>query len=86
MTVIKKFIEENKISFEEGTRNNSVTTLIGYALHLGLDVSDLIIELEDQIKEDGFIEDEILRLWGYCKDRNYGNWWENEKNRKTFII
>lgn len=86
MSVIRKFIKDNKISFEEGTRNSSITTLIGYSQYLKLSQRDLEEALLEENDVDSFLFDEIDRLWGYCKNRNYGNWWENEKNRKTFII
>ena len=86
MSVIRKFIEENKISFAEGQRNSSIVTLIGYSLYLGMNQEDLENELLEEAKQDVFIENEIERLWNFCKNKNYGNWWENEKNRKTFII
>ena len=81
---LKEFIEKNKISFEEGSRNSSVTTLIGYALYKGVSQDQLLEELEDEINEDGFIEDEIMRLWEYCKYRNYGNWWETEEAKSLY--
>ena len=74
---MKNFIKENKISFNEGERNSSVTICIGYAQHLGVSKDDLRNELSRQIKKDVFIEKEIDRLWDYCDNKNYKLFWSN---------
>ncbi len=60
--MIQKFIKENNITFNEGERNSSVVTCIGYAQFKELDKQELIEELEEEIAEDDFIEEEIDRL------------------------
>ena len=72
---MRDFINENSISFEQGSRNSSITTLIGYAQFKGLTKEELKLELSKEIIEDSFIKEEIDRLWDYCKARNYKNWW-----------
>jgi hypothetical protein len=72
---MRKFITDNDISFEPGSRNSSVVTLIGYAQHLGWDQGQLEDELEQEIDNDSFIQEEIDRLWDYCKASNYKKWW-----------
>jgi hypothetical protein len=86
MTAIKNFIEENNISFEQGSRNTSVVTLIGYAQHLGLSQNALKEELSDQIDADIFIQEEIDRLWDYCKARNYKNWWNTTEAKTQYTF
>lgn len=73
---MKDFIKNNKLSFKTGSRNSTVTTLVGYSQHLGLTMSELKTELTSQINKDIFIAQEIERLWSYCSSRNYGNWWK----------
>ena len=82
--MIRKFIKKNKIIFENGTRNSSIVTLIGYALYLELEKEELKKELEYEINNDYFIQDEIDRLWGYCEGRNYGDWWKTEKAKSLY--
>ncbi len=86
MTAIKHFITENKISFEQGSRNTSVVTLIGYAQHLGLSQNALKEELSDQIDADIFIQEEIDRLWDYCKASNYKKFWSSREAKMQYIF
>lgn len=87
MTEIKNFITENNITFQEGERNSSIVTLIGFAQFKGLDIEDLENALEEEIKQDSFLSDEIDRLWDYCKAKNYKDFWvkEQAKLQYTFI-
>lgn len=75
---MRKFIEENNISFSVGERNTSVVTLIGYAQHKGLSQSDLEVELSKEIDKDSFIGEEVERLWDYCKSKNYKKFWKTK--------
>ena len=76
---MRKFITDNDISFEPGSRNSSVVTLIGYAQHLGMMQRQLEDELEQEIDNDSFIQEEIDRLWDYCKASNYKKWWTTKQ-------
>lgn len=84
MKDIRNFIEDNNISFAEGSRNTSVVTLIGYAQHLGLTQSEFKGELKQEIKEDRFIKQEIDRLWNYCKVNNYKKFWSSQKAKTQY--
>lgn len=84
MKDIRNFIKDNNISFAEGSRNTSVTTLIGYAQHLGLTQSEFKGELKQEIKEDRFIKQEIDRLWNYCKVNNYKKFWSSQKAKTQY--
>ena len=86
MSDIKNFIEENNISFAQGERNTSVVTLIGYAQHLGLSQNDLEVELSDEIDADSFIQEEIDRLWDYCKARNYAKFWKTKLAKAQYTF
>lgn len=86
MSEIRKFIEDNDISFYKGCRNSSVTVLIGYSQHLGMEEVDLRKELFDEIEEDGFILTEIKRLWSYCKAKNYKDFWMHPEAIKQYKI
>lgn len=84
MSNIKQFIKENNLSFEEGSRNTTVTILIGYAQHLGLEQDALESELSSQIEASGFIQDEVDRLWAYCAAKNYKHYWTTPIAQKQY--
>lgn len=86
MTEIKNFIIENKITFNPGERNSSIVTLIGFTQLKGLDVEDLEDALEEEIKQDEFLSEEIDRLWDYCKARNYKSFWLEERAKLQYIF
>ena len=83
---MRDFINENSISFEQGSRNSSITTLIGYAQFKGLTKEQLEDALNEEIKADGFIGVEIDRLWDYCKARNYKNWWNTTEAKLQYTF
>ncbi len=84
MSKIREFIKENSLSFVEGSRNTSCVIIIGYALHLGLTQTELEAELQPEIKEDGFILDELNRLFAYCLKNNYGKFWSSKEAKKQY--
>lgn len=73
--MIREFINNNGLKFTVGNRNTTVTTLIGYSQHLGKGKMELKKEIETEISEDSFINEEIDRLWNYCANNNYANYW-----------
>lgn len=81
---MRKFITDNDISFEPGSRNSSVVTLIGHAQYLGWDQGQLEDELEQEIDNDSFIQEEIDRLWDYCKASNYKKWWTTKQAKAQY--
>lgn len=81
---MRRFIKENNISFEPGSRNTSVTTLIGYAQHKGLTCQELIDFLEPEISNDFFILEEVNRLWDYCKKNNYKKFWKTQTAKSQY--
>jgi len=83
---IREFIEKNSLSFEEGSRNSTMVTLIGYAQHLGLSKEDLEEELSDEIDNDGVIQDEIDERWGYCERKNYKKYWTSDVAKTQYVF
>jgi hypothetical protein len=81
---IRKFIDDNELSFNEGCRNTTVTILIGYTQHLGLTQTNLEADLELEIDADSFIETEIERLWNYCKSNNYAKFWITDEAKELY--
>lgn len=83
-TEVRKFIDKNKLTFEEGSRNSTMVTLIGFSQYLDWAKSDLETELEEEINEDPFLQDELDRLWGYCESNDYANWWTSSEAKKQW--
>jgi len=85
MKKIIKFIKDNNISLVGGSQGNSdLVTLIGYTQHLDLTDSDLKTAVQKQIDKDSSIEDEIDRLWMYCKSKNYAAWWNRPEAKNIY--
>jgi hypothetical protein len=84
MNRLRKFIDENKLSFDYGNRNSTVTIIIGFSQHLGLDLEDVETELEKEIDDDYFIQEELDRLWQYCANRNYKNYWSTPEAKNKY--
>ena len=86
MIKIKQFIQDNDLSLEEGTRNSTIVTLIGYSQYLDLSKKQLEESLREEINNDDVIQEEIDRLWSYCKSNNYKKYWLSEiaKNQYKF--
>jgi hypothetical protein len=84
MEKIIKFITDNKLSFAKGSRNTTVTTLIGYSQHLDLTKSELEAALSKEIAADSFIKEEIDRLWVYCSRNNYAAYWSKPEASKKW--
>jgi hypothetical protein len=81
---LREFIEKNNITFEEGKRNTSIVTIIGYSQYLELCKADLLETLREEILKDSFISEEIDRLWDYCYNRKYRNWWKTELAKSLY--
>lgn len=81
---MKNFITENDITFTEGNRNATITTLIGYSQHLGITKQVMKDNLSSEIAKDSFINDEIDRLWNYCENRNYKKFWNSEEAKLRY--
>lgn len=84
--MIRKFIEENKISFLKGNRNLSLTILIGYAQYLEMSKDDFCNELYAEIMADSFILEETNRLWDYFKGKNYKAFWVKPEAKEQYTF
>ena len=81
---MKDFIKNNHLSFGKGRRNSTVTVLVGYAQHLKWTESDLKDALSIQIMEDSFIDDEVSRLWPFCKSKKYASFWKTKEAKVQY--
>lgn len=82
--MIREFINNNNITFEKGNRNSTIIILIGYSLYIDIEKEDLEKALEEEIKKDKFLKEEIDRLWTYCYDRNYDTPWRKGDYKSNF--
>ena len=86
---IVKFIKNNNLTFEEGSRNTDSVLLSGYCLYLKLDLED-IDDICDIIRYtcefNDIFSDEFERVFKYAKLNHYHKWWEIEENRKMYVI
>jgi len=81
---IEQFIKDNHLSFGIGRRNSTITILIGYSLFLGIEKEFLKTYLEEQIKADKFIQEEIDRLWSFCVSSHYEKFWLTKDAKKIY--
>jgi hypothetical protein len=84
MNRLRKFIDENNLYFDEGSRNSTIVVLIGFSQHLGLSLTDVETELQSEIDDDYFIQEELDRLWQYCANRNYKNYWSTPEAKNKY--
>jgi len=84
MNRLRNFINENNLSFDEGSRNSTIAVLIGFSQHLGLSLTDVETELQSEIDDDYFIQEELDRLWQYCANRNYKNYWSTPEAKNKY--
>jgi len=84
MNKLRKFIDENNLYFDEGSRNSTIVVLIGFSQHLGLSLTDVETELQSEIDDDYFIQEELDRLWQYCANRNYKNYWSTPEAKNKY--
>lgn len=84
---LKKFIQDNGLTFEEGQRNKDSVIISGYALYLGLEESGLIEDLLDEEYPDvadGELFDEIQRVFNYARIKNYEKFWQTEEAKTMY--
>ena len=84
MNRLRKFIDENNLYFDEGSRNSTIVVIIGFSQHLGLSLTDVETELQSEIDDDYFIQEELDRLWQYCANRNYKNYWSTPEAKNKY--
>ena len=82
--MIETFIKANKLSFKKGNRNSTITTLVGYAQHLNITKTKLLAGIGEQVFTDSFIKEEVDRLWPYCAEHNYKEFWTTKEASKRY--
>ena len=80
---LKNFIKHNRLIFVEGRRNSDLVMLCGYSLHSGAEKEDVETVLEEKLKIDAGLVTEFNFVYPYTKKNNYGDWWNNPKNKSA---
>lgn len=84
---LEKFIKDNNLKFEVGTRNSDSTVISGYALHLGVRDTEPIIEaIESTLKSTADYEGELDRVFNYALRAGYGKFWKTKDAKKLYIF
>ena len=81
---LKNFIKHNSLTFIEGRRNSDLVMLCGYSLHLGAEKKDVETVLEEKLSVDAELVSEFNFVYSYAKKNNYGDWWNNPKNKNCY--
>ena len=82
--VLKDFIKHNSLTFVKGRRNSDLVMLCGYSLHSGAEKKDVETVLEKKLKADAELVSEFNFIYPYAKKNNYGDWWNNPKNKNCY--
>lgn len=83
---LELFIENNNLTFQEGTRNTDSVVISGYALHLGVTEVDTIIDAikKQLVDKNPDYHDELPFVFSFAQKNNYGKWWEKPVAKKTY--
>ena len=89
--LIKKFIENNGLDFDEGRRNNDSVIIIGYFLYITknykrvsyLHLFNILLRMKPEFRS---FEEEFIKIYNYANDNDYKSWWEDKDNTKEYII
>ena len=86
MENIKKFIEDNSLSFlgTGSSLNGNCVVLAGYALYKEISLEDLIDYFEEIPDVAGEAFEEMERVYNYAEINNYGDWWKREDAKKSY--
>ena len=82
--VLKDFIKHNSLTFTEGCRNSDLVVLCGYSLYLGAEKEDVETVLKEKLSVDAELVSEFNFVYSYAKKNNYGDWWNNPKNKNCY--
>ena len=81
---LKNFIKHNNLTFTEGCRNSDLVVLCGYSLYLGAEKEDVETVLKEKLSVDAELVSEFNFVYSYAKKNNYGDWWNNPKNKNCY--
>lgn len=74
------FISDNGLIIAPGFTNTPLVAIIGLGLYLNLKDTDVFDCINSTTTYDSSKwESEFARLWVYCDNNNYGDWWKDEQ-------
>ena len=82
---LTKFIEENKLSFNPGERNNNLAPLCGLADHYDAseeEVTKALTNAKVEVIWDNEMISELEKVYEYAIKNNYGNFWTTEQAKE----
>lgn len=83
---LKKFIKDNNLTFEEGTRNSDSCILAGYALHLQMNMTEVMQCIETVCPDSTNYREEFIPVFEHATNKGYGSWWAYEDNSKQYKL
>jgi len=86
---IEKFIKDNSLTFEKGTRNTDLVIICGYSQYLEslgrVNVVNILEEvLKGYFKKDPELHAEFNKVWNFTNLKNYYKWWTIDVNRARY--
>lgn len=83
---IVKFIEDNKLDFEQtGSGLNSACCIIsGFALYKGVWDSDDVVTCIDKLDLDGITE--LKRVFKFANSHDYERFWSTEQAKLEYVF
>lgn len=83
---IRQFIIDNKLSLiGTGSSLNSVCCILsGYALHIGITEDLELNNILAEINPNDDLWKEIVKVFGFAKKNNYGEFWKSEEAKKMY--
>jgi len=84
MNIIKKFIKENKLEFDDSgsSLNGNCAIISGFSLYNGINTIDQLIDLMPELNNKG--TKELSQVFKYAQTHNYGAWWEDRTNNNQY--
>lgn len=82
---LKQFIKENDLNFNGSgsSLNGNCVVISGYALFIGAEYDEMLESIDEMFPEADYY-DEILRVYTYAVDNNYGKYWSTEDAKKRY--
>lgn len=86
-TLVKEFIKNNELTFDgtDSSLNGNCVVLAGFICHITVG-SSAGNELIYSLKLSAEAEEELLRVFDYAYNNNYGEYWDTEDARLAYTF
>lgn len=82
---LEKFIKENELTFEEGSRNSNATIICGFATFIEAELSDVLLSIPEKNRTED-LNIELERVFNYAFTNGYGKFWLKEQAKEQYIF